>query len=271
MLILVILSACIIGTGCISLSDDKNPKTNASTDTPQSVAQYKVTLIQPEGWSAFFKMDADIYNQGEAVEFYIRNDGSRTLDCSSDPSSFSVRYQQANGTWAEQYRPVPGNTSQHSYLMPGESTGIYRFATTGWEPTRYRIVSDCQISHDILIRSQPTVVPTVCPATDNATPWIRIDPIVNQEFDETLTLSGTTNLAAGKELPYSLFSIPPGGETADMNEEFSSSTGVQEGTCGINTWSVNIRISTAKNYFLKVSDDTKKVTAIKRFTIYTSG
>jgi hypothetical protein len=213
-------------------------------------------------------MDSDFYNQGEVAEFYLKNEGSGALECSGDPPSYEVRYQLGNGTWVTRPGPLETGSRRTSYLEPGESTGIYRFVTADWKPARYRIVSGCGISHDILVWEKPTVVPSPCPREVNDTLWILVDPVTDKHTGEKFSISGRTNVAAGEELRYSLFSLNSDAKNGTIVQEMSSVTRVKEGICADNTWSVDLEIQTPKEYFIGISDVLKKVTAIKRFTIF---
>ena len=104
--------------------------------------------------------------------------------------------------------PAAGNTTK---LKPGESTAPYRFVTAGWDPGRYRIVTDCGVSREILLRALPSVTPagTSCPPATNTSPFIKVNPVSNQNAGEPFTITGTTSLAAGEELRYSIFAVLP--------------------------------------------------------------
>jgi hypothetical protein len=166
--------------------------------------------------------------------------------------------------------PVPGTTGK---LRPGESTPAYRFVTIGWDPGRYRINSDCGVSREILIRTLPSLTPamTACPPPDgNTPPWIRVNPLSDQYTGEEFTVSGTTNLAAGEELVYSIFAIGSSGSNLTAAKMASSSIIVSEGSCGTNTWSVDGQIEVPGGYFFGISNSANTVSAIKRFTVLTA-
>ena len=233
-----------------------------------SVAKYKMTIAQPEESASMIRMDTDIYNIGEVVEFTVTNDNSYDLSCSNDPPNFIVRYQKGNGQWVTRMgtdTPLPGNESR---LRPGESTDTYRFVTIGWDPGRYRIISDCGVSREILIRPVPSLTPTteICPPITNTSPWIRLNPFSDQYAANQFTIAGTTNLPGGTTLQYSIFSLGPDG-TSTPARLLSSSTDVSEGNCGINTWYVEGEIQVPGVYFIGISDGANSVSAVKRFTI----
>src|SRR5512137_2912780 len=203
----LLLLACFLCTaGCTQVFDGNNQTLGRSdTSTPASIAKYKLTLAQPEDSAKMVRMDTDVYNIGEVVEFVIANEKTSDLSCTNNPPSFSVRYQKGTGQWLTRMgleNPAPGNTTK---LKPGESTPPYRFITTGWAPGRYRIVSDCGVSREILLRALPPVIPTVtqCPPAVNTSSYIKVNPVSDQYVGEPFTIAGTTNLAAGTELRYS--------------------------------------------------------------------
>jgi hypothetical protein len=215
------------------------------------------------------RMETDVYTPGDVVEFVIINERSNDLSCSDTPPSFSVRYQKGTGQWVTRMgveNPAPGNTT---HLHPGDSTAPYRFVTTGWAPGRYRIVSDCGVSREILLRAPPPVTPSVtpCPAPTNASPYIRVNPISDQYTGKTFTISGTTSLAAGDELRYSILALAPAAASATAAMLVSSRIPVSAGICGVNTWSVSGVIEVPGDYVFGISDRANTVTATRRFTV----
>jgi hypothetical protein len=52
-----------------------------------------------------------------------------------------------------------------------------------------------------------------------------------------------------------------------MGNDKPLSIWVSEGTCGENTWSVDLDISTPQEYYLMISAGTQNATAIKRFMV----
>jgi hypothetical protein len=272
LLILTILTCILCTAGCTLLPQaSENQTVAASADSiPPSIAKYKMTIAQPEDSAKLIKMDTDVYNIGEVVEFTVMNDKGYDLSCSNDPPSFTVTFQKGNGRWVTRMgaeTPAPGNTS---ILRPGESTPAYRFVTIGWDPGRYRINSDCGVSREILIRALPSLTPTMttCPSpAGNTSPWIRVNPLSDQYAGEEFTVSGTTTLAAGEELVYSIFSIGSAGSNITAAKMASSSIIVSEGSCGINTWSVDGQIQVPGGYFFGISNSANTVSAIKRFTV----
>jgi hypothetical protein len=266
-LALMILIVCILITsGCTSLFDTTN-KTNTTPSLQQFPASYKVTIAQPDGSSKSIKMDTDVYNIGEVVEFFVINEGAGTLQCLNDPPTFSVKFQTGSGKWATRMgtdKPVETNKT---YLEHGKSTKTERFITTGWEPNRYRIVSDCGVYREIILRPAPTPVPTVCPQKGNEAVWVRINPIDGQYAGKKFSIQGTTNRAAGEELRYLVF--PSGMLPKDLNQggEKPLITKVSEGVCGENVWSVEVNEKIPQEYFIMISAGSLNSTAIKRFTV----
>ena len=161
-------------------------------------------------------------------------------------------------------KPVETNKT---YLEHGKSTQMYRFITTGWEPNRYRIVSDCGVYREILLRPAPTPVPTVCPQQGDGSLWVRINTIDGQYAGKKFSIQGTTNRAAGEELRYLVF--PNGMLPKDLNSsgEKPLSTRVSEGVCGENLWSVDVNEKIPQEYFIMISAGSLNATAIRRFTL----
>ena len=85
-LILLLLFCILCTTGCTQLFATGNQTPNTSdTSTPPSVAKYQQTLAQPEDSANLVKMDTDVYNLGEVVEFVITNEKTGDLSCTNDP------------------------------------------------------------------------------------------------------------------------------------------------------------------------------------------
>lgn len=274
-LLLLLLLICILcTTGCTLPSAADNLTANTSdTPAPASVAKYQRTLAQPEDSARLVKMDTDVYNLGEVVEFVVTNEKNHDLSCSDNPPSFSVRYQKGTGTWVTRMgeeNPPPGNTTK---LKPGESTAPYRFVTEGWAPGRYRIVTDCGVSREILLHAPPSVTPSVtsCPPAGNTSPFIRVNSVRDQYAGEPFMIDGTTNLPAGEELGYSIFAIMPGTTDITAAKLVSSTTTISSGNCGTNTWYVEGVIEIPGDYFIGISNRANTVSAVKRFTVLEKG
>ena len=266
----LLLIALLITAGCSFLSGESGAEKNITPGESQFIPGYQITIAQPDARSDLIRMDTDVYNPGEVVEFSVVNTGILPLECSYTPPDFRVIFQTGSGSWATRMGPevpVHGNTS---YLQKGESTKTYRFVTDGWSPGRYRIVSDCGVERDIFVRSPPVVtpVPTTCPVTNNVTgPWIQIDPIGDQTENQPFTIRGTTNLPAGEELRYSIFSVQSHEQNLSYAQEGSFSTFVEEGSCGTNTWNAAGEIQMSGEFFIGISDMAKKAVSIKRFNV----
>jgi hypothetical protein len=269
-LLLLLLAFILCTSGCTELFGADNSTAN-STDrtTPASIAKYQRTLAQPQDTATMIKMDTDVYNLGEVVEFSITNEKSGDLSCKNTPPAFSVRYQKGSGQWITRMgdeNPAPGNASK---LKHGESTAPYRFVTEGWAPGRYRIVTDCGISREILLRALPSTTPvgTSCPPVTNTKPGIQVNPVSDQYAGERFTITGTTNLAPGEELRYSIFAIMSGTTNITSARLVSSTTMVSSGGCGTNTWFVEGVIAVPGDYFIGVSNNANTVSAVRRFTV----
>jgi hypothetical protein len=158
LLLIVLLIGVILTAGCSSILNEKNSGTNASQTSVQPAASWQVTIHQPNVQSDYIKMDTDIYNIGEVIEFTVTNNGSHSLSCAGSPPSFSVKFQAVNGIWATRMGTEKPNETVKSTLAPGTSTQVYRFVTTGWDPDRYRIVSDCGVFREFILRPVPALV-----------------------------------------------------------------------------------------------------------------
>lgn len=267
-LALFLLICLVCSTACTQHLFNDNT-TIGPPDISPSVPEYKLTIAQPEESAKLVRMETDVYNIGEVVEFIIINEKNHDLSCSGNPPSFSVRYQKGTGQWITRMgeeHPAPGNTSS---LRPGESTAPFRFITTGWAPGRYRIVSDCGVSREILLRPLPTATSagTPCPPAVNTSPYIRVNPVSDQYAGEPFTITGTTNLAAGEKLQYSIFAIVSTTGTITSTKLVSSTTPIHAGGCETNTWSADGVITVQGDYFIGISNSDNTVSAIRRFSV----
>ena len=268
-LIAIIVVAC---AGCTAPAGPINASENASPVPNTIVASYRATLNQPEAQSDYLVMDTDIYNIGEVVEFTVTNQGTAPLSCAGNPPSFSVTFQGVNGLWATKMGPGQSNETEKTTLAPGTSTKVYRFVTDGWEPGRYRIVHDCGIVREILVRPlatpTPTPVPTLCPVTNLSTaPEITIDSISDPREAIPFTITGTTTLPVGQELRYMIVPAQSGNPFGSVNPDDFFTSVVQEGTCGTNTWSVMGEIQATGEFLIGITDTNRTATAVKRFSV----
>lgn len=164
LVIQLVLLTVLLMTGCVGQSNPVNQTTPATQTIQESVALYKVTITQLKSTRPdYIKMDADVYNQGEVIEFYLKNEGSETLTCLGDFSSYRI-YNETNEFWA--YPTITGYQNfiivvpTLSEIAPGSSTKAFRINTVDWVPGRYRIQFSCLgISRKFLIREIPKVIP----------------------------------------------------------------------------------------------------------------
>jgi hypothetical protein len=154
-IILFVLTLIILAAGCTTQVPSRN-----ATPAGTPAASYMVTIHQPDAMSSYIHMNRDIYNIGEVVEFTVTNDRSSTLDCAGDPPKFSVTFQGINGDWVTLMGNGTPDSSKKSSLAPGASTTTYRFITGGWTPGRYRIVHDCGVVREFILRPVPTLAAT---------------------------------------------------------------------------------------------------------------
>jgi len=269
-LVILFLIGTLLNSGCTSPVSHEDAAANI-TAGPPAPSGYAVTLSQPDSRSDLIRVDSDVYNVGEVVEFTVTNTGLIPLECSNTPPDFRVIFQTGSGHWATRMGPEVSVKGNLSLLQKGESTSTYRFVTGGWDPGRYRIVSDCGVERDILVRALPVPTPAVslCPVTNvtNMTPWLKVDPIPDQHAARAFTITGTTSLPAGQELNYTIFSIQPGTANTTYAREGSFSTFVEEGTCGTNRWSAMGEIQATGEFFIGILDTGRHVSAIRRFTV----
>jgi hypothetical protein len=266
LLFFLIAISLILAAGCTSSHGSANATVSAIPSLSQSVALYKVILAQPDGNSRFIHMDTDAYNIGEVLEFVVTNDGTANLKSPNDHPDFSVKFQTSRGSWATKMGTEQPAVSNATFLKPGESSKVYRFITTGFEPGRYRIVSDYGAEREFLIRASPAPMPTIsCPPNPNATLWITIDAIADHHAGEDFAITGTTSVTVGKEMRYTIFAPGQNNTLVPLGTPISITP--DEGICGNNTWSVAVELPEPGEYFIGIAEGTQKASAIKRFVI----
>lgn len=268
---LIVLAIGILISGCSQTAGTGNNNNSDLGNATVSLipASYQRTIAQPEESSGMIRMDTDVYNIGEVVEFIITNTRNDDLSCSGSPPSFKVRYQSGSGQWIT--RMGDDNLSHDTVvkLKPGDSTAPYRFLTESWDSGRYRIVSSCGISREFILRAVPPLTITALPCTpqENSSPYIQINPISDQEPGVPFRISGTTNLPPGESIGYSLFAVISGVTNITSARLTSSSITVDAGECGVNSWSVEGVIKIPGDYIIGVSDREGQVSVVKRFTV----
>ncbi|HXX54755.1 MAG TPA: hypothetical protein VEI81_01515 [Methanoregula sp.] len=163
LVLVLILAAVLLVPGCATNGSGNHtgPASHpVASATPVSAALYRVTIPQEDGSHADdLIMDSDVYNEGEVVEFFVANGGTEPIRCGSSPFTYIVQYRKTDGTWGTLPEPADTVAPVISYLKPNQATAPRRFATTGWPPGLYRIVYDCGISREFMVRTIPLVVP----------------------------------------------------------------------------------------------------------------
>jgi hypothetical protein len=147
--VLLLIIGTILFAGCVAKIETPNGTRNESMNETTIVQ----SLIPDTTHTNYIKMDSEVYNQGEIIEFYLVNEGNETLTCAVTPPSFLIYRQIGNDSWE-----IPPGVSETlidriSHLKPGESTRVRRLITTDWTPGLYKIVSDCGVSREFVLRS----------------------------------------------------------------------------------------------------------------------
>jgi len=103
------------------------------------------TSRQPASYHPeYIRMDAETYNAGDVVQFYLVNRGAEIKGCDYAQPAFTIYQIFPDGT----RRKVSGNIPGISYQVvmtgdPGTATGPLTFNTAGMVPGRYLIRFDC--------------------------------------------------------------------------------------------------------------------------------
>jgi hypothetical protein len=168
--ITLVLVVVLWTAGCITtkVSDNQSgfvTQPTTAPKTPKSIALYSETIHQPENSNSdLIKLDSDIYNLGEVIDFSLVTMNT-TSPTGCDILSFRIFIRSSDGIWKEipgpfrayiPYRaPQPASTR---YPGPEPSIPEYRLVTTGWIPGYYKIQSDCLgASHEFILRDIPSI------------------------------------------------------------------------------------------------------------------
>ena len=108
-----------------------------------------------------------------------------------------------------------------------------------------------------------TATPTVCPPTENSTPWIHLDPVADHVAGENFSISGTTNLEAGGILSVSIFPYQPSPNKRRYYDftEIHGNAIVRNGNSSTNTWSFSEGLTTLMPgyYVINVSAENETI------------
>jgi hypothetical protein len=158
MMVAVLMVAVLLAAGCTTKpNSDNQTGTFTPTTIPTTMQQSKNLDLNNSNHPEFLKMESNVYNQGEVVEFYVVNEGSEALTCYAMPLSFNLFRKTNNNSWEYLTEAVETKIDHLSYLKPGESTRVRRLITSDWVPGRYKIAFDCGISREFEIRAVTTM------------------------------------------------------------------------------------------------------------------
>jgi hypothetical protein len=177
--LLIILTGILFAAGCTTDSVLENVTVTATvpvnipspvvTLTPPSKVLYTTTIAQQNSsHPERIRMDSDVYNQGEIIEFYLVNDGTDTVSCIGDFSECRIFFWKNGSYWEELPRSVNAyspprptqlcsvSNREPSYMGAGQRTLVFHLITTEWVPGRYRIQSDClNASREFILKDVP--------------------------------------------------------------------------------------------------------------------
>ena len=103
------------------------------------------------------RIDANIYNVGEVVEFSVVNESPGTGKCADNPCSYRVARLVKNESWQVLRTPIVTMLPYFDSTYYEGSCQPMHFATTNWIPGRYRIQYRCGIFQEFVIREMPMV------------------------------------------------------------------------------------------------------------------
>jgi len=128
--------------------------------------------------------------------------------------------------------------------------------------------------------SIPPLVPTSCPPTGNATPYIIINPIGNHYVGDVFEIKGSTNLDVDSKIILDLWQprpleLAPGSNVTEAPSYHLSGTSgyltIKKGSCGTNTWYYPVDLSgypPSLGYGVEVRENSKKIKNSTDFYLY---
>ncbi|HII98012.1 MAG TPA: hypothetical protein HA272_01805 [Methanoregula sp.] len=139
----LILAAAVLITGCTDSS-------GSGTGSPYSGTE------QYPRFDAIVT-DASIYNVGEVVEFELvsKSPGKGKFD--DHPCSYRLLKEEADGSWQFLAEPVDTWSAAPGTVRYPEGCDALRFATTNWEPGKYRIQYKYGVSALFTVRNVPVI------------------------------------------------------------------------------------------------------------------
>jgi len=162
--LVLVMVAVLLAAGCTTepTHDNRNGTISSpavTAPTQKSSALYKVTIAQSNGTHAeFIKIDSDVYNIGEVIEFSLQKRSDGTETCPDSPCSYRVAFQLKNGSWQELPEPIePMDTTVEGPRYFSSCTSM-QFATTNWTGGMYRIQYHCGVSRkfNLVVPIRPT-------------------------------------------------------------------------------------------------------------------
>lgn len=111
----------------------------------------------------YIRMDADFYNAGDIVEFYLVNRGDEIKGCDHAQPAFSVYQIFQDGTRRKVAGNIPGIIYRATMTdEPSTATGPLTFNSAGMLPGRYLIRFDCgdNVAREFVIYAKVHVTET---------------------------------------------------------------------------------------------------------------
>jgi hypothetical protein len=156
MLALVLLvTAVLLVAGCAGQQKPASPDpvTIEQQDTGQPDTDLQ-NIIPPFD---SIRMDANIYNVGEVVEFSVFNESPGTGRCTDHPCSYRIARLVKNESWQVLRTPLVTMLPFSGSTYYERSCQPMHFATNNWLPGRYRIQYRCGIFQEFVVREIPKV------------------------------------------------------------------------------------------------------------------
>lgn len=153
--LLLLAAAVVLAAGCTGQQKPASPDIGVieqqGTDQPDIDPQEKTPPFDS------IRMDANIYNVGEVVEFSAVNESPGTGRCTDHPCSYRIARLVKNESWQVLRTPLVTMLPYFDSTYYARSCQPMHFATTNWIPGRYRIQYRCGIFQEFSIREMPTI------------------------------------------------------------------------------------------------------------------
>jgi hypothetical protein len=120
---------------------------------PAILTDLKPSGSPDESTSSYILMDGATFIPGEVVSFHLFNHGPGVVTCKTKDPSYAVFPRLESGTWGSTAITAVTSSRNDALVMDvGDTTRRYNFATAGYKPGAYQLVTNCNANGRIISR-----------------------------------------------------------------------------------------------------------------------